>query len=186
MSQLFITILNNALVASWIIIAVIVLRLLFKKMPKWVSCLMWGLAAIKLAIPFSMESIFSLVPSAKPIPVDIEYATIPQIDSGIPAVNTIVNPMLENNFAAVEVASVNPMQVVMGIASYIWIIGFASLAIYALVSFVMLKRKIKDTERVDERVYICRSIESPFILGILLFWLIMKSTIVSQRSCLRI
>lgn len=167
MSNIFVAILNNALVASWIILAVIVLRLLIKKMPKWVSCLMWGLVAVKLVIPFSIESIFSLVPSAKPIPLDIEYAPIPQIDSGIPTVNTIVNPMLENNFAAVEVASVNPMQVVMGIASYIWIVGFASLAIYALVSFVMLKSKIKETERVDERVYICRSIESPFILGII-------------------
>jgi len=167
MSNIFIAILNNALVASWIILTVIALHLILKKIPKWVSCLMWGLVAIKLVIPFSIESIFSLIPNAKPIPADIEYAPVPQIDSGITAVNTIVNPVLKNNFTVVEVASVNPMQVVIGIASYIWIIGLVFLVIYALVSFVLLRSKIKDTKRIDERVYVCRFIESPFILGMI-------------------
>ena len=81
MDKLFITIVNNGLVASWIILAVIVLRKLLNRIPKWVNCLLWGLVAIRLAIPFSIESIFSLIPSAKPVPADIKYAKIPKIDS---------------------------------------------------------------------------------------------------------
>ena len=139
MSKLFITILNNALVAGWIILAVIILRLLLKKSPKWINCVLWGLVAVRLLVPFSIESIFSLVPSSKPVPVDIEYVTVPQIDSGINTVNTVINPMLENNFTATETASVNPMQIVVGIFSYIWIVGVISLLGYAFVSFILLK-----------------------------------------------
>ncbi len=167
MSKLFITILNNALVAGWIILAVIILRLLLKKSPKWINCVLWGLVAVRLLVPFSIESIFSLVPSSKPVPVDIEYVTVPQIDSGINTVNTVINPMLENNFTATETASVNPMQIVVGIFSYIWIVGVISLLVYAFVSFILLKRQIKDVKPVAERVYECSTVESPFILGIL-------------------
>ena len=153
MDKLFITILNNALVASWIILAVIICRLLFKKAPKWINCILWGLVAIRLAVPFSIESIFSLVPSAKPVPVDIEYAKVPQINSGIPAINTIVNPVLENNFVANEVASANPMQIVMFVLSYVWIIGVIVLCIYAVVSFFMIKRRVRAAQIVEKGIY---------------------------------
>lgn len=170
MNNIFITILNNALVASWIILAVIILRFLFKKIfkkvPKWINCLLWGLAGVKLLLPFSIESIFSLIPSAKPVPENIEYAQIPQIDSGITVVNTIINPVLENNFAAEEFSSVNPMQVVIGISSYVWIAGFIGLLIYAFVSYLLLKSKVKNAQGTDKRIYKCDMLESPFILGV--------------------
>lgn len=170
MNNIFITILNNALVASWIILAVIILRFLFKKIfkkvPKWINCLLWGLAGVKLLLPFGIESIFSLIPSAKPVPENIEYAQIPQIDSGITVVNTIINPVLENNFAAEEFSSVNPMQVVIGISSYVWIAGFIGLLIYAFVSYLLLKSKVKNAQGTDKRIYKCDMLESPFILGV--------------------
>ena len=166
MDKLFITILNNALVASWIILAVIICRQLFRKAPKWINCVLWGLVAIRLIIPFSIESIFSLVPSAKPVPVDIEYAKVPQINSGIPAINTIVNPVLENNFVADEIASANPMQIVIFILSHVWIIGVAGLFIYAVVSSFMIKRRVRTAQLIEKGIYECDNIESPFILGI--------------------
>ena len=165
MDKLFITIVNNGLVASWIILAVIVLRKLLNRIPKWVNCLLWGLVAIRLAIPFSIESIFSLIPSAKPVPADIEYAKIPKIDSGMHAVNTVINPVLENHFAVKEIASVNPIQVIIFITSYIWLIGVIGLLIYAFVSFIMLKRQVKNAQAVDKGIFRSGTIDSPFILG---------------------
>ena len=165
MDKLFITIVNNGLVASWIILAVIVLRKLLNRIPKWVNCLLWGLVAIRLAIPFSIESIFSLIPSAKPVPADIEYAKIPKIDSGMHAVNTVINPVLENHFAVKEIASVNPIQVIIFISSYIWMIGVIGLLIYAFVSFIMLKRQVKNAQAIDKGIFISETIDSPFILG---------------------
>ena len=165
MDKLFITIVNNGLVASWIILAVIVLRKLLNRIPKWVNCLLWGLVAIRLAVPFSIESIFSLIPSAKPVPADIEYAKIPKIDSGMHAVNTVINPVLENHFAVKEIASVNPIQVIIFITSYIWLIGVIGLLIYAFVSFIMLKRQVKNSQAIDKGIFRSGTIDSPFILG---------------------
>ena len=167
MDKLFITIVNNGLVASWIILAVIVLRKLLNRIPKWVNCLLWGLVAIRLAIPFSIESIFSLIPSAKPVPADIEYAKIPKIDSGMHAVNMVINPVLENHFAVKEIASVNPIQVIIFITSYIWLIGVIGLLIYAFVSFIMLKRQVKNAQAIDKGIFRSGTIDSPFILGFL-------------------
>ena len=165
MDKLFITIVNNGLVASWIILAVIVLRKLLNRIPKWVNCLLWGLVAIRLAIPFSIESIFSLIPSANPVPADIEYAKIPKIDSGMHAVNMVINPVLENHFAVKEIASVNPIQVIIFITSYIWLIGVIGLLIYAFVSFIMLKRQVKNAQAIDKGIFRSGTIDSPFILG---------------------
>lgn len=167
MDKLFILILNNALVAGWMIMAVIVFRLLFKKAPKWMNCLLWGLVAIRLFIPFSVESIFSLIPSAKPIPANFEYAQIPQIDSGIQSINTVINPVLADNFAVNEVASVNPIQIVIILSSYVWIIGVVGFMIYALVSFFLLKNRVRNSELLDRGIMKCKSIDSPFILGII-------------------
>lgn len=171
MDRLFITVLNNVLVSSWIILAVVVIRFVFKKfikkIPKWVNCLLWGLVAIRLVFPFSIESIFSLIPSAKPVPLDIEYAKVPQIDSGITVVNSAINPILENNFAPEEIASVNPIQVVIMVASYLWVIGAIGLLIYALVSYLMLKRRVKNAQLVEKGIFKGKTIDSPFILGIL-------------------
>lgn len=171
MDKLFIAILNNTLVASWIIFAVIVLRFVFKKfikkIPKWVNCLLWGLVAIRLVFPFSIESIFSLIPSAKPVPVDIEYAKVPKINSGINVVNTAINPILENNFVAKEIASVNPIQIVIIVVSYLWIIGVIGLLVYAIISFLMLKSRVRNSQLIDKGIFRSENIDSPFILGLL-------------------
>ena len=123
MNQVFLELLNHAVISSILILVVVIIRSLIKKAPKWITCVLWGLVAIKLVLPFQIESVLSLVPNSEPIPVDIEYQSVPQIESGVTAINHVVNPVLESNFAPDEVASVNPMQVVVSIASTVWMIG---------------------------------------------------------------
>ena len=94
MNDVFIGILNNALISSLLIIAVIVVRFFIKRAPKWIACTLWALVAIKLVLPFRMESVLSLVPSSQPIPSDIEYTAVPHIETGVAAVNQVVNPVL--------------------------------------------------------------------------------------------
>jgi beta-lactamase regulating signal transducer with metallopeptidase domain len=74
MSEIFLSVLNMSLTASYIIIFVIFFRLLLKKAPKVISYALWGVVAFRLMIPFSFESMFSLMPrntNAVPIPQDI-------------------------------------------------------------------------------------------------------------------
>lgn len=167
MNHIFIEILNNSLITSLLIIAVIIVRMIIKKAPKWFSCVLWGLVAIKLVFPFSIESVFSLVPSAKPIPSDIEYSATPQIESGVDAINRVVNPVLEQNFAPQTVISINPLQIVIMVCSIVWIAGIIGLLMYSFISYLLLKRKVVASRKLNGNVYVCDEVVTPFILGIL-------------------
>ena len=92
MNDLFLKIINMSISASWLVLAVLLLRFVLKKAPKWVNVLLWGIVAVRLAFPFSIESALSLIPSAETVPMDIEMAVQPTINSGVPVINSMVNP----------------------------------------------------------------------------------------------
>ena len=92
MSEFFLNIVNMSISASWIVLAVLLLRLLLKKAPKWITVLLWGIVAIRLICPFSIESVMSLIPSAETISPEIMMDRTPEINSGVPIINNIVNP----------------------------------------------------------------------------------------------
>ena len=91
MNELFLKIINMSISASWLVLAVLLLRFVLKKAPKWVNVLLWGIVAVRLAFPFSIESALSLIPSAETIPPNIGMNTTPTINSGINAINNAVN-----------------------------------------------------------------------------------------------
>lgn len=169
MSSVFLRMLNMSLAAGWLILAVIVLRLLLKKAPRWISCLLWGIVAVRLILPFSVESILSLLPSGEVIPADITTQSEPVIDSGISVINNAVNPIMQANFTPEIGDSVNPLQVVVAVSSVIWIIGVALMLIYTLISFLSLKRQVKASVpfKKGSRIYLCDEIRTPFIIGII-------------------
>ena len=166
MSDVFIKILNMSLSASWLILAVMVLRLLLKKAPRQSMCLLWGLVALKLIIPFSPESVLSLIPSNEVIPDTITMESHPHINSGIVYIDTAVNPVMESNLSPQIGDSVNPMQVVAHIAGIIWCIGVICCLAYALISFIRLKMKVRASKKIGRNIYACDEVVSPFILGI--------------------
>ena len=111
MSRIFLEIINMSISASYIILAVLLLRLFIKKAPKWISVLLWGIAGIRLILPFSLESILSLIPSAKTISPDIMTEAVPSINSGIPILNSTINPIIAENLSPIPGDSVNPLQI---------------------------------------------------------------------------
>ena len=121
MSTVFLKILNMSIAASWLIPAVLLLRLILKKAPKWVTVFLWGIVAVRLICPFSLASAWSLIPSAETIPLDIGMDPTPAIHSGIEAINQAVNPVLSRSNTPVQGASVNPLQITIGIFGSIWI-----------------------------------------------------------------
>ena len=111
MEELFLTVVNLSLTAGWLVLAVLVLRLLLRRAPKWSFCLLWALVALRLVCPISLESTLSLIPSAQPLPREILYTAAPEIQSGIPALNSAVNPVLQEVLAPSPTASTNPTQI---------------------------------------------------------------------------
>lgn len=167
MDQFFLGLLNRAFLSSVLILAVIFVRALIKKAPKWITCALWIAVAVRLIVPFQMESVFSLLPSSDPIPSDIVYQEVPQITSGAEIVDQVINPVLEDHFTADPTVSVNPMQVAVFVAARLWLLGVIALCFYMGISYFMLRRKVAASQKRSANVYVCDEISSPFILGIL-------------------
>lgn len=166
MQEVFLRLFNISITAGWLILAVLVARLLLRKAPKWMTCLLWGMVAVRLLCPVSIESIFSLIPSAKTVSPEILTSDTPTITTGISIWNTLVNPVITNTFAPTVGASVNPLQIWALIAALIWLAGVAVLLIYALVSSIRLKNKVKASLWKEGNVWICDEINTPFIFGV--------------------
>ena len=167
MSGIFLKLLNLSISASWLVLVVLALRLVLKRAPKWVNVLLWGMVALRLMLPFSIESALSLIPSAETLsPEVVQFDPAPTITSGVEFIDNAVNPSLSESFAAAPLASVNPLYVWIYLAGWVWLIGLAAMLAYALVSYLRLRRRVSASIPLRESIYVCDEVPSPFILGI--------------------
>ena len=166
MENLFLKLLNMSLSASWLVLAVLMLRLLLKKAPKWVRGVLWALVALRLVCPFSIESTLSLIPSAEPVPQEIVYAAHPRLNTGIPALNAATAPVMESAFAPTPEESANPLQIWTFIGARLWLAGVSTMLLYALVSYLRLRRRVDVSIPLQNDIWLCDGIDAPFILGV--------------------
>lgn len=173
MDAVFLKLLNMSITAGWIILAVFVLRLLLRRMPKRFICALWAIAAVRLVCPLSFESAFSLIPSAETVsPEVVRYEKEPAIDSGVPVINDVLNPVVRDNFTRTPGASVNPLQVWVWAASVVWAVGLAAMLGYAAVSYLRIRKQVQESvplwDKLDkmDNIRLCDTVQSPFILGI--------------------
>ena len=167
MNELFLKIINMSISASWLVLAVLILRFVLKKAPKWINVLLWGIVAIRLICPFSFESTLSLIPSAETIPLNIGMDTTPTINSGISAINNAVNPIISQSNTPMAGASVNLLQITIGIYEYIWIFGMIALVLYTAISYWRLHRKVDTAVRYKDNIFQSENVSFPFVLGII-------------------
>ena len=165
--RIFSALLNRAVAATLLILAVCVYRALSPKAPKWTRLFLWALAGLRLCLPFSIQSAWSLVPSEKILDYEMaQYAAKPEITSGIAALNRAVNPAFGESFAATPAASVNPLQVWMHLAGLVWAIGVLALLLLALVSVRRIRRRVQASIELQKGVRLCDAIDTPFLLGL--------------------
>ncbi len=167
MENVFLHLVNMSITAGWLVLAVVMLRLLFRRAPKWIHCLLWVLVAIRLICPISIESVLSLIPSAETVPVDSFLYETPSIHSGVPVVDDVVNPIISNNFAPQPNNSVNPMQVLSILAAYVWVLGMVMMVLYMLITTLRLKWRVRESVRLRDNIWQCDRIATPFILGVI-------------------
>lgn len=167
MAAVFLKLLNLSISASWLVLAVLALRLISKRSPKWMNVLLWGIVALRLVLPFSIESALSLIPSAETLsPEVVRFDPAPTITSGVEFIDNAVNPSLSESFAAAPLASVNPLYVWTEIAGWVWLIGLGAMLLYALASYLRLRRRVSVSLPIQDNIYLCDAISSPFILGV--------------------
>lgn len=187
---LFLFILNMSITATYVAIAIIAIRILFmKKIPKIFSYALWGILLFRLCCPISFSSDFSFFNLINPevsdgtayieyVPQNIDLMQTPTVDVGVNQVNNMVNTSLPK---ATEVASINPMQVVIFVVTIIWIVGILVFVGYSIFTYLKVISNIRfatllEDNAVDEaidkiglrrkvRVFQSDKIESPFVCG---------------------
>ncbi len=173
LDKVFLSVLNMSLTGSFVILIILLVRLFLRRLPRQYSFWLWGIATLRLILPFSFESARALLPvKADPFTPDLFYTQAPQIESGVIMIDRAVNTVIDRTVTAVHPesvpvgASVNPIQIVAFAAEMIWIGGILLLAIYHLLSLFVLVRRLWDAEMLDG-YYVSPSIEMPFVLGLL-------------------
>ena len=167
MSELFLKIVNMSISASWVVVAVLALRFCLKKAPKWVNVLLWGIVAARMVFPFSIESVLSLIPSAETISPTVMMEQTPSVQTGVPALNHVINPVISGSFTPAPGASANPLQIWIPILTGIWLFGIAALFLYSAVSYWRLHRKVCEAVILRGNIYQSEKVCSPFVLGII-------------------
>lgn len=167
MSKFFITIVNMSITASWIVLAIFLLRILLRKAPKWIIVLLWGIAAIRLICPFSFESFVSLIPSSETIGMEIMSDKTPEITIGISVVDDAINQIVFSSVTHDFETSSNPLQIFIPKLAMIWVTGILFLLVYTVISFRCVKKKIETAVLLRDNIYQSETIVSPFVLGII-------------------
>ena len=145
--RIFLFVLNNAITVSALIIAIIIVRALGKKMPKWITCMLWMIVAVKLIVPVQFESVFSMIPTGEPISANNVVGKSMQIVSG--------SKVMELYFKMFHVGML------------LWLVGVAVMLTYAVTTYVLIRKKVSASVKIDSKVYECDDISDSFILGII-------------------
>ncbi len=165
MVNIFIDLCNRSIQAGYLIIAIVLLRFIWKRVPKLLYRFLWCLVGLRLALPFTLRTPLSLIPKRTVIEPEILYSQTPTIDSGIQVVNEVVNPVIAQSMTPEVGDSVNPLQVVMTVGAWIWFVGLVALLLYGVISYIRLHYRMQDAVLLEENIYQSEKVDSPFVFG---------------------
>lgn len=180
METLFINIFQMSISASYLILAVLLVRFLLRRAPKAMRSFLWLLVGIRLMIPFSVESVFSLIPNTQAVDVYIYETVQPEMSTISNNVNidTAVSQPVSGIFTPPAERPVSKTQTAVLICAKIWMFGMALMLVYMLTSWLRLKNRVKMSVPVNislecghtsmnQKIYQNNEIESPFLFGII-------------------
>ncbi len=179
MEAVFLSFLNAGVMASWTVLAVLLVRQLCQKCPRKIAVLFWLPVGFRFLIPASLPSplsIFNLLRSSvetnetaltvnQYIPSDIGMMEAPQVSVGIGSVDEIVSAALP---AAEPTYSANPMQIWTAIGAWVWVIGMVVMLTWAIVRYALLRRRLRFAVPVAGQpdTYTGEMVPTPFLTGI--------------------
>ena len=184
MEDLFVKLVNMSITASWLVLAVMAVRLVFRRAPKWILCLLWGMVALRLICPFSIESGLSLIPSAQPLKQEIVFTPPPQQQARGEILNSTGSVVLEQTLTApargeildaggnvvaeknLNPYSADPEQVWLFVLSRLWALGVGLMMAYALVSYLLLYRRVATAIPMGKNIKRSEFVDTPFVLGL--------------------
>jgi len=165
MTDLFLKVLNASFAASWMVLAVVLARLALKKAPRWMVCGLWALVAVRLVFG-GIDAPFSLLPSDQLITPGSLFDQARVLHSGVPILDNAVNPIYTDSLRPMPGASVNPLQIWLAVFANLWVLGAAAMTVWAAVSWLRVRRQVRESIRTEEGIFLCDRIESPCIFGL--------------------
>lgn len=171
MDALFLKLVNMSITASYLILGIVLLRLLFRKTPKWILVLLWGLVGLRLLLPFSIESKQSMIPTTDPISQQILYTPVPTVPTELPdGLNTAPTVFNDIPAPAPHIPQTHvteaPIESGMGLAAKLWLIGMVLMIAYSLFSYLRLRRSLREAIPYRGNIWLCDKLPSPFLLGL--------------------
>lgn len=167
MGALFLELVNMTIAASWMILAVVLLRLIFRRGPKNIRCILWALVALRLVCPFTIESALSLIPSAETLPPAVIEENSFDVNTGFEAVDVPINDYIGDHYYEGVTVPVDNGRDTMDTLGIVWLVGAAAMLIYCAVSYFAVKRRVSASLKTADGVWLCDEIDTPFILGVL-------------------
>ena len=168
MASIFIDLFNMSITASYLVLAVVVARLLLKKAPKWINCLLWALVGIRLICPFSFESSLSLVPSSQTISINNSSAGRPfTVQSGVPVVDSNINEIIGDKYYEGVTVPTNTFADMTTILSIVWLVCLFAMLLYGSISYLRVHKKVDASILFTDNIYYCDNIDTPFIFGLI-------------------
>lgn len=165
MSDVLMKLFNMSIAASWIVLVILILRVMLKGIPKWLNCILWGIAGVRLVLPVSFVSDLSLLPSAETVREPLYYRG-PYIESGIVTLDNYINEAIKWKYLKNQWIVFETFDEIKTKLTIIWLIGVIGLLTYAFVSYIYLKRMIRTAVLLRDNIYQCENVISPFVLGI--------------------
>ena len=149
MGAVFLKLLNMSITAGWLILAVVVFRLIFKKAPRRIIVLLWGLVALRLLCPVSVQSVLSLVPSAETVQPSVLPGSAFTVQSGIDPIDEGINAYLGEHHLDGTTAPQDAGKNIAGVLGAVWLSGVGVMLLYSLISFLRLRKKGSEAVRQD-------------------------------------
>ena len=182
MGAVFLTLLHMSLAASALVVVVVVLRLLLKRAPKAIHCALWAMVALRLLLPFSVESSFSLIPqdvAERELLTEwqddyVGEVTVIYDDSALyqDAVAAGREPFADGEGGYYVVTAPDRLDApdtvetaVLPILGWVWLAGCAAMLLYAAVSFFRIRKRVQLSLPLRDNIWRCEAVDSPFILG---------------------
>ena len=173
MTDVFLRIVELSWQAGVLALAVMLARLALRRAPKWAVCLLWVLVAVRLVLPFSLQSPVSL--QAAQSPVTAALYELPQTQEAAQKTDEVlsggsmepVTPLPPAEIVTAQpVPAIKPVMTVSLLAA-IWLAGVVMMLTYMLVSYLGIYRRVCTAVRLEDNVYRCGSWGTPFVLGLL-------------------
>ena len=177
MNAIFLKLLNMSAAGSVLILAVVVLRALLKRAPRWIICVMWAVVAVRLVCPVSIVSplsAFQATPSIVSESGEVEvFRPAGGSEKPLLAVDTVQIERPRANVETItEIPGTSLAVTQRSRDTYLpplmqgYLLGLAVMLVYALISTLLLRKKVSVSLRQRGNIRLCDEVASPFILGI--------------------